>query len=111
MRIRVLLDVWLPLKTRKKIRMEDGAWAYIEFKYERMGTFCFLCGQMGHFDHFCNILFKTQSEELEKGWGPWMRALTRRASGTGGERWLREEGEAISGGPKSGTVVDKEVGV
>ena len=47
MRIRVLLDVRLPLKRRKKIRMEDGAWAYIEFKYERMGTFCSLCGHMG----------------------------------------------------------------
>ena len=40
-----------------------------------------------------------------------MRALTRRIGGTRGERWLREEGEAIQGGSKSGTVVDKEVGV
>ena len=39
-----------------------------------------------------------------------MRAPTRRAGGTGGERWLREEGEAIPGGPKSGTIMDKEVG-
>ena len=68
MRIRVPIYVRIPLKMRKKVRMENGAWAIIEFKYERRGTFCILCGHMGHSYHFCKILFQTSMEDLERGW-------------------------------------------
>lgn len=44
MRIGVLLDVRVPLKRKKKIRMANGAWSMISFTYERLGSFYFLCG-------------------------------------------------------------------
>ena len=41
MHIQVMLDARGPLKRRKRIRMESGAWAIIQFKYERLQAFCF----------------------------------------------------------------------
>lgn len=43
MRIGALLDVRVLLKWKKKMRMANGAWAMISFKYERLGSFYFLC--------------------------------------------------------------------
>ena len=56
MRIRVFLDVRVPLKRKRKVRIVNGEWAMISFTYERLGTFCFLCGLLGHSDHFCSKL-------------------------------------------------------
>ncbi|XP_074347434.1 uncharacterized protein LOC141686290 [Apium graveolens] len=47
-RVRVRLDVQRPLKRRMKIKREGGSWNWINFKYERMGNFCFVCGIIGH---------------------------------------------------------------
>ena len=44
MRIRVLVDVRVPLQRREKKRMENGAWAIIEFKYEKLGTLASFVG-------------------------------------------------------------------
>lgn len=43
-RIRVTLDIQQPLKRRMKIKREGGSWHWVNFKYERMGSFCFVCG-------------------------------------------------------------------
>ena len=53
MRIRVNLPLEKPLRRRGKIsNMEEGKF-WITFKYERLPTFCFLCGKMGHDDKHC----------------------------------------------------------
>lgn len=44
-RIRVRIDVCKPLKRRMKIKREGGDWSWINFKYERLSTFCFVCGK------------------------------------------------------------------
>lgn len=48
-RIRVTMDICKPLKRRIKIKREGGTWSWINFKYERLSTFCFVCGLMGAF--------------------------------------------------------------
>ena len=53
MRIRVRIDVRLLLKKWKKIRTAGRDWSIVNFKYERLGVFCFICGVMGHTDGFC----------------------------------------------------------
>lgn len=50
MRIRVRLDVWMPLKRHKVVRKPDGDCFIVAFKYERLPTFCFICGVLGHSD-------------------------------------------------------------
>lgn len=90
-RIRVLIDVAKPLKRKMKIKKAGGSWSWIEFKYERLPTFCFICGVLGHADKFCPKLFEGIDKEAEKPYGPWLRAQGRRAQMTMGQRWLLSE--------------------
>lgn len=77
-RIRVTLDIHKPLKRRMKIKREGGNWSWVNFKYERMGSFCFVCGIMGHTD-----------KEVERAYGTWFRASRRGGKQNVGARWLR----------------------
>ena len=42
LRIRVEMDVELPLKRQMKIKSPDNDWLWIEFRYEKLPTFCFI---------------------------------------------------------------------
>lgn len=55
MRIRVEVDVNTPLKRGKKIWMSTGASSMVNFKYERLQLFCFICGKLGHTESACDI--------------------------------------------------------
>lgn len=46
-RIRVAIDVSKPLKKGMKLKKNSGEWSTVEFRYERLPTFCFLCGIIG----------------------------------------------------------------
>lgn len=48
MRIRVKVDVRLPLKKERKVRTVGGDWCVVNFKFEKLGIFCFACGCLGH---------------------------------------------------------------
>ncbi|XP_073121703.1 uncharacterized protein At4g02000-like [Henckelia pumila] len=56
-RIRVSMDIRLPIKRRMKLKKIGEEWSWINFKYEKIPTFCFFCGVIGHFDKFCEKLF------------------------------------------------------
>ena len=45
-RVRVSLDVRKPLKRRMKIKKPGGDWYWVNFKYERLPTFCYHCGRI-----------------------------------------------------------------
>lgn len=89
MRVRVTLDPDKPLKRRTKIRQSGEKWFWINFKYENVPNFCFICGLLGHSEKFCSKLFDTPEQELTKPYGVWMRAPLRRQTKLIGERWLR----------------------
>lgn len=38
MRLSVLLDVRVPLKKSRKVKLQGGEWSTVLFKYERLGT-------------------------------------------------------------------------
>ncbi|MBA0787457.1 hypothetical protein Gotri_025211, partial [Gossypium trilobum] len=67
MRIRVLIDVRIPLKRRKRIMASCSKQFYGKFKYEKLTLFCFLCGCLGHSDKFCPIRLREWESELEIG--------------------------------------------
>ncbi|XP_074378358.1 uncharacterized protein LOC141719893 [Apium graveolens] len=48
LRIRVRIDLDVPLKRRMKIKKAGGEWFWINFKYEHVPTFCFICSILGH---------------------------------------------------------------
>nr|GMC82871.1 Small GTPase superfamily [Ipomoea batatas] len=90
-RVRVELEVEKPLKKGMKLRRDDGEWARIEFRYERLPTFCFICGIIGHGDHLCPKKVHGWDSSAQKPFGPEMRAGGRRNTPVVGEKWLAPE--------------------
>lgn len=73
-----------------KIKLEGAEWGWIEFKYERLPTFCFMCGKVGHSEKFCEFFFQNFSLLESKRFGAWLRTPLRRNQNAG-NRWLRED--------------------
>ncbi|XP_019183931.1 PREDICTED: uncharacterized protein LOC109178832 [Ipomoea nil] len=76
-RIIVRLDVNAPLKRRMKLCRKDDTVQWVSFKYERLGTFCFYCGVLGHSDKFCKKVYEEGAEPDAFPYGAWMRAGAR----------------------------------
>ncbi|XP_019176855.1 PREDICTED: uncharacterized protein LOC109172160 [Ipomoea nil] len=57
-RIRARMNVLDPIKRRMKLIRRDGSTHWVTFKYERLGTFCYCCGCLGHSDKFCRIAYE-----------------------------------------------------
>ena len=88
MRIRVSLDVRKPLKRRMKLKKTGSEWIWIDFKYERLHVFCFICGLLGHTEKQCPSLYDCHASTITKPYGQWMKAPTRRNNMNSGEKWL-----------------------
>jgi hypothetical protein len=79
LRLKVLIDLRKPLKRGTVIRYQDRS-LKVFFKYERLPTFCFVCGRIGHQLKECEeaeVLEEAGYEEIEEkelGFGPWLRA-------------------------------------
>lgn len=60
------------------MRKNEGSWCWVNFKYEGVPTFSFICfsficGVIGNNEKFCNNIFDTPIEQPEKLYGVWMR--------------------------------------
>lgn len=89
MRIRVSINLRIPLKRRMKIKMAGDEWFWVNFKYENVPTFCFICGIVGHSEKFCSKLFEVAEGDITKPYGSWMRAPFRKQIKPIGAKWLR----------------------
>ena len=76
MRVRVRLDVTIPLCRGRMIKMEDGKKSWIAFRYERLPNFCYLCGCLDHSEKDCDEGLKKKNADSSEGfqYGAWMRA-------------------------------------
>lgn len=90
MRIRVSIDVRLPLKRKKRIGAVQSSSSYVVFQYERLPLFCFLCDRLGHRESFCQVRLTLRNQQVEFGWDVSLRAAPRRG-GQAVSKWLREE--------------------
>ncbi|KAM6567272.1 hypothetical protein CsatA_026400 [Cannabis sativa] len=100
LRVRVTLDIRKPLRRRMKLTRDNGSWFWAHFKYERVPTFCFICGLIGHSERFCRRLFQQPIEQIVKPYGEFMRAVPQKSYKNIGARWLRNRGwqpEGVSG--------------
>ncbi|XP_021737157.1 uncharacterized protein LOC110703672 [Chenopodium quinoa] len=79
-RVRIMVDTSKPLRRVQKIRNKKGEISSIQFKYERLSTFCFLCGILGHTEKDCPNIAE-EDEPDEKQWGLWLRASPRKGRG------------------------------
>jgi hypothetical protein len=79
LRLKASIDPRKPLKRGTVIKSQDRN-LKVYFKYERLPTFCFVCGRIGHQLKECeeaSDLEEAGYEELEEkelGFGPWLRA-------------------------------------
>ncbi|XP_019176863.1 PREDICTED: uncharacterized protein LOC109172169 [Ipomoea nil] len=105
-RIRVRLNVLSPLKRRMKLLRRDGSSQWITFRYERLGTFCYCCGLLGHSDKFCKTAYELNILPDAFPFGAWMRAGPRRQARPVGARWLLSSGVSMT--PASST---PEIGI
>ncbi|MBA0746606.1 hypothetical protein Gogos_009109 [Gossypium gossypioides] len=101
MRVRVLIDVFSPLKRRKKIILASGAQVYAKFQYEKLSLFFLVCGRLGHGDSFCPTRLHNRGMEMKLGRDLTLRAPVRRAN-IATNVWLRED--------DSGDVYGKKIG-
>ncbi|CAH9078678.1 unnamed protein product [Cuscuta europaea] len=92
MRIRVTLDVRRPLKVGTTLKKSRGEGYWVDFKYEKLPSFCFACGVIGHAEKFCPSLYDKGDGELVRRYGPWLRAGGGRSRPTMGNKWLVGEG-------------------
>jgi hypothetical protein len=74
MRLKVRFDIRQPLKIGKKIKANGGEWCVVNFKYERLGTFCFVCGVLGHSENKCEVRFSQPDVTIPKRWSNAIRA-------------------------------------
>lgn len=93
MRIRIKMDVRIPIKRKKKIVRKDKSEVIVTCKYEKLGDFCFICGMLSHTERFCRKKLEGSEGEISKEWGQWLRAPPRKMTGGNRSKWLREEGD------------------
>ncbi|MCI06737.1 hypothetical protein A2U01_0027797, partial [Trifolium medium] len=74
MRVRVKVDVRQPLKKDTKVKNMAGEWCTVNFKYEKLGVFCFVCGIMGHAENKCVVRFNMENDDGSRGWSGDIRA-------------------------------------
>lgn len=87
-RIKVAIDVNKPLKSRMRIK-RAGDWLWISFKYERLPSFCFYCGVIGHSEKFCESLFDEKNDSGIRKYDGSLRAPMRGQQGSSKNQWLR----------------------
>ncbi|XP_074342621.1 uncharacterized protein LOC141680236 [Apium graveolens] len=58
LRVRVSIPIDIPIKRRMKLKKSEDNWCWVNFKYEAIPTFCFICGIIGHGEKFCDKLFE-----------------------------------------------------
>ncbi|XP_016743058.2 uncharacterized protein [Gossypium hirsutum] len=92
MRVRVIIDVRLPLKRKKRIGIGQNRFIYVLFQYERLSLFCFICGRLGHGENYCEVRLRIGNQHIEFGWDLTLRAAPRRG-GQVVSKWIREESD------------------
>lgn len=96
MRVRVRINIERPLRVRMKMKKPGADWFWVDFRYERLPSFCFHCGVIGHGDRFCPVAFEKEEMGKEKPYGPWLRAGGKKVVPPPPmNRWLVMDPEAV----------------
>ena len=75
-RVRVIVDISLPLCRERVITLESGEKAWISFKYERLPNVCYWCGCLDHDNKNCNLWIQSKGTltEAQQQFRPNLRA-------------------------------------
>ncbi|KAK9989327.1 hypothetical protein SO802_029566 [Lithocarpus litseifolius] len=72
MRIRVNLPIHKSLTRGAHITNAKREIFWVTLKYERLPTFCFICGKLGHDDKHCTQ--NLEGQQINQQYGEWIRA-------------------------------------
>ncbi|CAN0840838.1 hypothetical protein LINGRAHAP2_LOCUS2949 [Linum grandiflorum] len=90
MQIPVLLDVCMPLQKERLVTLHGGREVMCPFRYERLQTFCFICGILGHKEQQCQPRYRFPEEQLPFLWDDSIKAVSRQEAGAQlANPWLR----------------------
>ena len=75
-RVRVRVDITLPLCRGRVLSFEDEEERWVSFKYERLPNICYWCGCLDHSDRDCDKWIDNDGtlDSSNKKYGPWIRA-------------------------------------
>jgi hypothetical protein len=90
MRLKVRINVNKPLQQSWKVRVNEGNYVQIVFKYEKLGIFCYLCGLLGHTDKNCPKLFDMDHDDGVRGWGESIRPLITRMGTSATNKYIKD---------------------
>jgi len=90
MRVRVAIDVTVPLKKEWRVRASNGDFVTVYFKYEKLDVFCHRCGLIGHTDKVCLELFELEADDGVRNWGADLKPVTQRIGTAATNRWLQD---------------------
>ena len=57
---------------RMKIKKPEGQRYWVTFKYERLPTFCYFCGRLGHSEMFYEAMFENPTKPADLPYGVWL---------------------------------------
>jgi hypothetical protein len=90
MRLKVRLNINNPLKQSWKVRANEGNFVQIQFKYEKVGIFCYLCGIIGHTDKNCTKLFEMEQDDGVREWGEHIRPVVNRMGTAATNKYIKD---------------------
>ncbi|KAG8386248.1 hypothetical protein BUALT_Bualt03G0129200 [Buddleja alternifolia] len=82
LRLRVSINVSKPLMRFMLLSLPNGHDLKLQFSYEKLPNFCYLCGIIGHIDDCCDLRYNKSfghPGEQSPYW-PWLRANSRRGT-------------------------------
>ena len=82
-RVRVMLDVTLPLCRGRVITLTSGEKRWIKFKYEWLPSLCYWCGCLNHYDRDYELWVQSKGILTldQQQFGPFLRAPPYKSSG------------------------------
>ena len=98
MRIRVEIPIDKPLRRGGNITNTEGERCSIIFRYERLPTFYYICGILGHDEKHCYV--SPMEGEVERQYGNWLKAR-------GVVRYGSEKGRSAKGRSSEGVEGDR----
>ncbi|CAH9067425.1 unnamed protein product [Cuscuta europaea] len=87
MRIRVSINLNMPLKRKMFLQTDKGESFCVKFRHEKLPSFCFACGVIGHAERFCPHYPNGIDKSGGFRFGPELRASKGIMYG-GGNKWL-----------------------
>lgn len=78
--MRVMIDVNKPLPQGFWLPRAEGKKTWVEFKFERLSDFCFLCSKLGHLQRSCSDSGGQLGNPDQAAYGEWMKTRVIRDS-------------------------------